>query len=64
MQCNQYIKFSELLNTAKSYGAKYLATGHYIKMQNKGNKIRLFIADDINKDQSYFMFQTKIKYCF
>ncbi|MBV68562.1 MAG: tRNA 2-thiouridine(34) synthase MnmA [Pelagibacterales bacterium] len=61
VQCNQYIKFSELLNTAKSYGAKYLATGHYIKMQNKGNKIRLFIADDINKDQSYFMFQTKKK---
>ena len=59
VQCNQYIKFSELLNTAKAYGANYLATGHYIKIQNKDNKIRLFVADDMNKDQSYFMFQTK-----
>lgn len=59
VQCNQYIKFSELLNTAKAYGANYLATGHYIKMQNEGDKIRLYKADDMNKDQSYFMFQTK-----
>jgi tRNA-specific 2-thiouridylase len=59
IQCNQYIKFSELLNTAKGYGAKYLATGHYIKMKNKNNNIGLYIADDTDKDQSYFMFQTK-----
>ncbi len=61
VQCNQYIKFSELLITAKSYGAHYLATGHYIKAKSLGSKIGLFIADDINKDQSYFMFQTKKK---
>ena len=59
VQCNQYIKFSELLNTAKGYGADYLATGHYIKCKVEGNKRSLFIADDKNKDQSYFMFQTK-----
>ncbi len=59
VQCNQYIKFSELLNTAKGFGADYLATGHYIKSKNKGNKIGFFVAEDKNKDQSYFMFQTK-----
>ena len=59
VQCNQYIKFSELLNTAKAYGANYLATGHYIKIINKNNNVRLYIADDEDKDQSYFMFQTK-----
>ena len=59
VQCNQYIKFSELLNTAKGYGANYLATGHYIKMKNKGNKIRLFVADDINKDQGIYVSNKK-----
>jgi len=59
VQCNQYIKFSELLSTAKGYGADYLATGHYIKTFHKDNLNRLYIANDKNKDQSYFMFQTK-----
>ena len=59
VQCNQYIKFTELLDTAKGYGADFLATGHYIKKKVIGNELALFIADDKNKDQSYFMFQTK-----
>ena len=28
-------------------------------MKNKNNNISLYIADDVDKDQSYFMFQTK-----
>ncbi|PPR26913.1 MAG: tRNA-specific 2-thiouridylase MnmA [Alphaproteobacteria bacterium MarineAlpha9_Bin4] len=61
VQCNQYIKFSELLNTAKGYGADYLATGHYIKTKIQDNEISYFVADDKNKDQSYFLFQTRKK---
>ena len=61
VQCNQYIKFSELLSVAKSLGADFLATGHYIKSQLIGDEHGLFIADDNEKDQSYFLFQTKKK---
>ena len=61
VQCNQYIKFTELLNTAKGYGANYLATGHYVKKKYNGKESGLFIAEDIKKDQSYFLFQTKKK---
>ena len=61
VQCNQYIKFSELLSVAKSLGADFLATGHYIKSQLIGDEHGLFVADDKEKDQSYFLFQTKKK---
>ena len=61
VQCNQYVKFSELLNTAKGLGANYLATGHYIKKKKVGKYTGLYVADDINKDQSYFCFKLKKK---
>ena len=46
----------ELEDLATSIG---LVRGHYIKKKVIGNELALFIADDKNKDQSYFMFQTK-----
>lgn len=61
VQCNQHIKFSELLQLAKSFGANYLATGHYIKSKLVGTEYGLFVAEDNEKDQSYFLFQTKKK---
>ena len=61
VNCNQYIKFSELLKTAIGLDAEYLATGHYIKNKKIGEERALFIAKDVGKDQSYFLFQTKKK---
>ena len=61
VNCNQYIKFSELLTTAIGLNAEYLATGHYIKTENIGKERGLFVAKDQDKDQSYFLFQTKKK---
>ena len=51
--CNKYIKFDSFLNYAKSNGFEKIATGHYIK--SKDNKY--YKADDLNKDQSYFLSQ-------
>ncbi len=62
VNCNQYIKFSELLTTALGLDAEYLATGHYIKTEKLGQERGLFVAKDQDKDQSYFLFQTKKKY--
>lgn len=51
IMCNQEIKFKLFLNTAMEDGAKLIATGHYAKV--KGG--RLFMAEDDNKDQTYFL---------
>jgi tRNA-specific 2-thiouridylase len=71
IRCNQYIKFDALLRKATALGAKFLATGHYArieKIQNpqpKGfreaqSKIQKYLirkAKDLKKDQSYFLYR-------
>ena len=59
VQCNQYIKFNDLLKTAKGLGADFLATGHYIRKKEYKNRVALYRAKDKTKDQSYFLFQIK-----
>ena len=53
VKCNKTIKFGSLLKYAKSRDADYLATGHYAKIEDGFIKI----ADDLSKDQSYFLAQ-------
>ncbi|MBE7075019.1 MAG: tRNA 2-thiouridine(34) synthase MnmA [Clostridiales bacterium] len=55
--CNREIKFGPFLEFAKSLGADYIATGHYCKKIEKDGKYYLCKADDLNKDQSYFLNQ-------
>lgn len=50
--CNRNLKFGEMMKFADEIGAKYLATGHYIKTDGE----YLYSADDDTKDQSYFLF--------
>jgi len=50
--CNRSLKFGEMIKFADKIGAKYLATGHYIKTDGK----YFYAADDETKDQSYFLF--------
>ena len=59
VQCNQHIKFNDLLLTAHNLGANFLATGHYIRKKQIGNEVGLYKAKDSSKDQSYFLFQIK-----
>ena len=56
--CNQQIKFSELLATAKELGADLLATGHYIELRHGPSGPELYRARDADRDQSYFLFAT------
>ncbi len=55
VKCNAKIKFGSLYEEAMKLGADYLATGHYAKTD--GNFI--YVADDLSKDQSYFLAQVK-----
>lgn len=55
--CNREIKFGPFLEFAKQIGADYIATGHYAKKIEKDGKYYLAKADDLSKDQSYFLNQ-------
>src|SRR4051794_31917497 len=59
VQCNQLIKFRDLLTTAQELGAKALATGHYVASRAlpAGGRA-LYRARDPERDQSYFLYAT------
>lgn len=50
--CNRNIKFGAMVAFADEVGADYVATGHYIRHDEK----YLLQASDDTKDQSYFLF--------
>ncbi|KAF8818866.1 tRNA 2-thiouridine(34) synthase MnmA [Rickettsia endosymbiont of Cardiosporidium cionae] len=56
IQCNQNIKFKDLLTFAQKLGATALATGHYVRKIKNNNLLELHKAVDNKKDQSYFLF--------
>jgi tRNA-specific 2-thiouridylase len=56
IRCNQLIKFDYLLKKAREYGANFLATGHYARIEKVDLKYRLLKGNDKNKDQSYFLY--------
>jgi tRNA-uridine 2-sulfurtransferase len=59
VDCNQSIKFRDLLTTARELGAKVLATGHYVASRPLPDGGRgLYRARDAERDQSYFLFAT------
>ncbi|MEA2050300.1 MAG: tRNA 2-thiouridine(34) synthase MnmA [Campylobacterota bacterium] len=55
VKCNSTIKFGILWDEAKKLGADLLATGHYAKTDGEF----IYKADDLTKDQSYFLAQVK-----
>ncbi len=62
VKCNQYIKFTPLLQRARALGADVLATGHYARLETDDNGlVSLCRGVDINKDQSYFLFSMPAK---
>lgn len=58
MVCNRHIKLGKLVEYGKKIGADFIATGHYAKILD-GN---LYMGDDPNKDQVYFLSQAKKEY--
>jgi tRNA-specific 2-thiouridylase len=56
LACNQKIRWGFLLDRAQALGAKYLATGHYARVQyDEQNGFTLLQAVDLGKDQSYVL---------
>jgi tRNA-specific 2-thiouridylase len=59
IECNQSIKFHDLLGTARELGAQVMATGHYIASRAlPGGGRALHRARDEERGQSYFLFAT------
>jgi tRNA-specific 2-thiouridylase len=58
IQCNQTVKFRDLFLYSKKLNADALITGHYVSRIQKNNKAEMYRAQDLSKDQSYFLFNT------
>ncbi len=58
VQCNQTVKFNDLFQEAKKLNADALITGHYVKSITTNSITNMYRAKDINRDQSYFLFNT------
>lgn len=56
--CNNKMKFDILFKKAETFGADYIATGHYARVIRINDDYRLCKGADVNKDQSYFLFAT------
>jgi tRNA-specific 2-thiouridylase len=53
--CNTDVKFDWLLARARALGAR-LATGHYARIERRGERLALLAGRDPAKDQSYFLY--------
>src|ERR1700722_19538157 len=71
VMCNKEIKFGLFLEKALAAGADFVATGHYVRggtsYEARGKRqYYLSIAEDKNKDQSYFLWtftQEQLAHC-
>ncbi|MFQ5935168.1 MAG: tRNA 2-thiouridine(34) synthase MnmA [Acidiferrobacterales bacterium] len=54
--CNREIKFKAFLDYALALGADSVATGHYARIDHRGDRYQLLKGRDTNKDQSYFLY--------
>lgn len=58
IECNRYLKFGVMLDTALKLGCSHVATGHYaqIKQDPETGRYLLCKAADKSKDQTYFLY--------
>jgi tRNA-specific 2-thiouridylase len=58
--CNEHLKFGTLLRRADDFGAQFIATGHYARVERRSDgRTLLRRGRDPRKDQSYFLFSLR-----
>ena len=59
VSCNSRLKFASLDQLAANLGCDKVATGHYARVEydEASNRYRLFRASNLDKDQSYFLWE-------
>lgn len=55
VMCNKEVKFGAFLDFALKSGASKIATGHYARVEKRGDRHALLRGIDTSKDQSYFL---------
>ena len=55
VRCNSFIKWDTFINQAEILGAKYIATGHYARIDNNNGNYVIKEGVDSKKDQSYVL---------
>jgi tRNA-specific 2-thiouridylase len=58
IDCNRFMKFDHLLQTAKAKGLNYVATGHYARLEYDSETKRYVLKKGVDptKDQSYVLY--------
>lgn len=58
IECNKYLKFGKMYETAMELGCDYIATGHYARLEydEKYNQNMLKKGIALSKDQSYVLY--------
>ncbi len=63
VMCNHNLKFGRLIQRADQLGARYIATGHFARLESRhtpgGSRTLLRRGLDPRKDQSYFLFSLR-----
>ena len=59
INCNEKVKFYDLLEFTKKLKGSALVTGHYIKKIRVKDEWALYVPEDKDRDQSYFLFSIK-----
>lgn len=57
VMCNPLFKFRILTEWADKLNCRYIATGHYTRLEELNGKIYIVAGDDEKKDQSYFLWR-------
>lgn len=61
VMCNKTVKFKPFVEYAEKIGADFFATGHYAQIEHNGDQHILYAAEDLAKDQTYFLNQLSQK---
>lgn len=57
VMCNPLFKFRILTEWADRLGCRYVATGHYTRLEERNGKVYILVGEDEKKDQSYFLWR-------
>ena len=57
VMCNPLFKFRLLTEWADRLGCDYVATGHYVRLEEHAGNVYIVTGDDDKKDQSYFLWR-------
>ncbi len=56
IDCNRHLKFEKLMQRMRELDYDYVVTGHYARIEKKGDRFLLKKAADASKDQSYVLY--------